>query len=524
MTIGINASFLRKQDTGIGQVTVNFVRKLIELNVEDISFVLYVEEESGLELPRNFEERVFLPRLYKRDDLVRKIMWEKKLLPREAKRDGCDVFLSLYQSATVFKKNKKGMDSRLHGNDSRGGSVRHIMLVHDTVWKIFPEYLNNWRKKKYYKSVEEGIAKADKILTVSENSKKDVVKYFGIDENKIDVHYVDCDEVFKNQDKKSNQSACNDARSIVGREPLEGMESADEDLGDADFSTSSLLNARDSGRNDKAGDDDIQGDDREDSASSDGKEDNYIFYVGGFDVRKNVDRLLEAYGMLWRKWEENKNDDLEGHKNPLGPPSKKGEDNLKNSLDASSVSVADKFAKGEENQPPPNPLLSKERGPNRFPDLVLAGKFHSHLVPLVTNLPDKIKEVSKKYKLPKEKIKQVGFVEEKDLPSWYGNAELFCYPTLYEGFGLPILEAQNCGCPVVTSNVSSILEVASVDNAILVNPESTEEIAGAMFNCLTSEGLRNRLISEGKKNAMRFSWDRFAKEVLIEALKEGSRV
>jgi len=502
MIIGINASFLRKLDTGIGQVTFNFVRNLMELNVEDVSFVLYVEEDSGLELPKNFEERVFLPRFYKRDDLMRKIIWEKKLLPKEVKRDGCDVFLSLYQSATVFKKNNKRTDSRFRGNDSNKFSMNHTMLVHDAVWKIFPEYLNNWRKKRYYKMVDEGIMNADKILTVSENSKRDIVEYLGVPKDKIDVYYVDCDEVFKVGNSESQGSR---------QEPL-NPQSGDEPL------------------NSQLGDDIRERGDKENDNRR--KDSNYIFYVGGFDVRKNVDRLLEAYGMLWRKWDESGDDlkceDVCNDKNATNGSVCKiapVEKNTTNELVCKTAPAEKKYLKLKN---PLSPLLkkadTKEDGKSNFPDLVLAGKFHSNLVPLVTDLPIKIKKISKKYGLPKERIKQIGFVEQKDLPGWYKNAELFCYPTLYEGFGLPVLEAQNCGCPVVTSNASSISEIASIDNAILVNPENIEEIAGAMYNCLTSDNLRNKLISEGRKNVARFSWDKFAKEVLMDALKEGSRV
>lgn len=488
MTIGINASFLRKKDTGIGQVTLNFIQKLIELSVEDISFILYVEEDSGLELPKNFEERVFLPSLYKRDDLVRKIIWEKRLLPKEARRDECDIFLSLYQSATVFKKGKKEMDSHRSlssvmtggGNDKGKGLIRHIMLVHDAVWKIFPEYLDNWRKKKYYKLVDEGIMKADKILTVSENSRKDIVKHLGITEGGIDVRYVDCDERFRNQNGEDGQNENNG--------PVCKTAPAEEDAN---------LDPRSAGGDDMyRGNENKKISDQVSTSSSDRRDDNYIFYVGGFDIRKNVDGLIEAYGMLWKKWED---DQRESSQSKI------------------------------ENQPLPNPLsassadkLPKQKEAKSFPSLVLAGSFHSHLVPLVTDLPNKIKEVCKKYDLPKEKIRRIGFVEQKDLPSWYKNAKLFCYPTLYEGFGLPVLEAQNCGCPVVTSNVSSIPEIVNIDNAILVNPESPEEIAGAMYNCLTSEGLRNKLVSEGKKNVIRFSWDKFTKDVLMDMLKMGS--
>ncbi len=144
-----------------------------------------------------------------------------------------------------------------------------------------------------------------------------------------------------------------------------------------------------------------------------------------------------------------------------------------------------------------------------FPDLVLAGKFHSHLVPLVSDIPNKINQVCQKYNLPKEKIKTVGFVKQKDLPYWYKNARLFCFPSLYEGFGLPVLEAMNSGCPVVAGNNSSIPEVCSEDSAMLINAEDANETAEAMHDLLADRELAREKIEAAQEETKRFSWDKF---------------
>jgi len=111
------------------------------------------------------------------------------------------------------------------------------------------------------------------------------------------------------------------------------------------------------------------------------------------------------------------------------------------------------------------------------------------------------------------KIKILGFVPEEDLVALYNLAEVYVYPSLYEGFGLPILEAQACGCPVITSNVSSMPEVAG-KGAVLVNPHSVNEIADAMEKVLKDKKLRDKLIKEGYKNVKRFSWEKCARETL----------
>ncbi len=220
-----------------------------------------------MDFPSNFTKKILRNHFYHRDDLIRKIIWEKFILPQASKRDGCEKFFSLYQSASIFRK------------------IPHLMLVHDVIWKIFPQYKNNWRKKFYYFLVNRAIQKADRILTVSEHSRKDIAKFFGISLEKIVRSYIDCDPIFKKEPDFQEK------KEILKRYSLRDKE--------------------------------------------------YIFYVGGFDIRKNIDRFLKAFGFYCQKQKE----------------------------------------KGKE------PL-----------ELVLAGNFNPFLVPLVTNLFQRKKEIEKKYK------------------------------------------------------------------------------------------------------------------------------
>ena len=110
-------------------------------------------------------------------------------------------------------------------------------------------------------------------------------------------------------------------------------------------------------------------------------------------------------------------------------------------------------------------------------------------------------------------IFKIGYVETEDMPVLYNLADLYLYPSLYEGFGLPILEAQACGCPVLTSNVTSCPEVAG-DGAHIVNPYSEKEIVEGMQKILQDKMYREKLIRKGYKNLERFSWERSAKELL----------
>jgi glycosyltransferase involved in cell wall biosynthesis len=107
------------------------------------------------------------------------------------------------------------------------------------------------------------------------------------------------------------------------------------------------------------------------------------------------------------------------------------------------------------------------------------------------------------------RVKFTGYVPDADLPVLYNAAELFVYPSLYEGFGLPPLEAMACGTPVVTANVTSLPEVVG-DAALAVDPTDELALADAIGRALTDEALRERLRTAGLAHAALFSWERTA--------------
>ncbi len=110
-----------------------------------------------------------------------------------------------------------------------------------------------------------------------------------------------------------------------------------------------------------------------------------------------------------------------------------------------------------------------------------------------------------------DRVKFTGFVSDEELNLLYSYADCFVFPSLYEGFGFTVLEAMNCGCPVVTSNVSSIPEVAG-DAALLVNPLDTEDIAQGILKVVNTVLLRAELIEKGYSRAKKFSWKSSALE------------
>lgn len=106
-----------------------------------------------------------------------------------------------------------------------------------------------------------------------------------------------------------------------------------------------------------------------------------------------------------------------------------------------------------------------------------------------------------------------GFADEADLPALYTGAVCFALPSLYEGFGIPVLEAMACGTPVVTSNLSSLPEVAG-DAALLIDPYNIEELTHALARLITEDALRQQLIERGFTRAAGFTWDRSAQHLL----------
>jgi glycosyltransferase involved in cell wall biosynthesis len=136
--------------------------------------------------------------------------------------------------------------------------------------------------------------------------------------------------------------------------------------------------------------------------------------------------------------------------------------------------------------------------------LVLVGKQDSLFQPVAA----RIRELA-----IREDVIQLGYVPGVDLPSFYNAAEVFVYPSLYEGFGLPVLEAMACGTPVITTQGSSLAEVAG-DACLLVDPLDESSIAHRLECILGDRGLRERLSQAALKRSSQFSFEKTAKQTL----------
>lgn len=178
----------------------------------------------------------------------------------------------------------------------------------------------------------------------------------------------------------------------------------------------------------------------------------YCFYVGRLQEKKNIPRLVEAFGQFLKRHQDRQN-----------------------------------------------------------VQLVLAGEPDFGF--------DRVKRFLEQYQLSKNVIFP-GYIERKSLMVLLQEAALFAFPSLYEGFGFPVLEAQAAGTPVLTSSAASLPEVGG-SGAYYVNPESTMEIADALHVLLTDDRVREELIRRGHQNLDRFSWTRCA-EKTVGVLKKAA--
>jgi glycosyltransferase involved in cell wall biosynthesis len=265
-------------------------------------------------------------------------------------------------------------------------SCRSVVTIHDCIHLMFPQYLPNPLALRYARASITGAARrATRVLTVSESSKRDILRFVDITPDKIDVIYNAYDERFSVAPREE------DIERVRERYQLQGP---------------------------------------------------FVLYVGNVKPHKNLDRLIDAFDLVRRR----------------------GLDELKLVLIGDDIS--------------------------RYASLRRA-VHHHHL---------------HKY------VRFLGYMPEETLAAMYRLASVFVFPSLYEGFGLPPLEAMASGTPVVTSNVSSLPEVAG-DAAVLVDPLDPGAIAEGIHRVLSDESLRRDLQTRGLARARQFSWDQSVRRV-----------
>jgi glycosyltransferase involved in cell wall biosynthesis len=263
-----------------------------------------------------------------------------------------------------------------------------LVVVHGLEYECVPEAYSFWERIYMRLSIKFSCRFAQKIIAVSENTKKDLINLYKVPSGKIEVIYEGYDADANFQFPISNfQSIFNDKISKP-----------------------------------------------------------FLLSIGRIETRKNIEGILDAYKIL-----------VEKYKIPHA--------------------------------------------------LVLAGTpdYGYEIIKLKIQNYLKIKNL-------KLKIIELGYVSEIQKRHLLSNAAVFLFPSFYEGFGLPILEAQSAGVPVVASIEASIPEVAG-EGALLIDPKNSEAIAEGIYKIISDENLRNEMIKKGRENVQRFSWDKCATQI-----------
>jgi glycosyltransferase involved in cell wall biosynthesis len=345
------------RDYGIGTYIRNLVRHMARLD-RSTEYVLIVQP-ADIEIAADLGENFRTVPDWSRNYSVR----EQFTVPLDLRREGIDLFHAPHYVLPPLTPCKA------------------VVTIHDCIHLRFPQYLPNRLAYVYARSsLWMATHRAARVLTVSETSKRDILRYFKVPENKIDVIYNAIDERL-----------------------LEAPTAAEVDLVRERYQ----LN------------------------------DPFILYAGNIKPHKNLERLIDAFYRM--------------RKGPLEH--------------TKLLIIGDEISK----------YASLRRTVHRL-------KLHKH-------------------------VRFFGFVSDKTLASLYRLASVFVFPSLYEGFGLPPLEAMAAGTPVITSNVSSLPEVVG-DAAILIDPYEPDDIADAMSRVLTNEPLRQELRDKGLNRVKEFSWDR----------------
>lgn len=367
MRIGINSLFLIPGQVG---GTETYLRGLIEgltkidNQNEYILFTNRENHESFQLTASNFSKH--LCDFNARFKLYR-VFWEQVFFPRMIRNKKIDIL----HSPGYVSPMKVG--------------CKTVVTIPDMQYRYYPQNFNNSRLWYWQYFIPRSANQANRIITLSNHSKTDIINLLQVPQEKISVTY--CSSKYQGNNRISEELA-----------------------------TQTL--------------------------SKYGIRDNFILSVGSLLPHKNLDRLIEAYSQL------------------------------KDQIDEQLVLVGLKID-----------------GYNA--------------------LRAKIKQLN----VDKNRILVLGYIPDTDLIALYQQARLFVFPSLFEGFGIPVLESMTFGCPVVASNRTAIPEVIG-DAGCLFNPESTTEIAESIMRVVSDEHLRTELIQKGNTRVNRFSWARMAAETI----------
>lgn len=364
MKIAIDARSINwAKGTGIGTYTYNIIKELENINSSN-EYLLFWAQNNYSNLSNQTFNTVMTSNKHSR-------FFDNIYIPKYLEKNNIDLY--------HVPQNGIGL------NDSI--SCKKVVTIHDLIPYIMPETVGSGYLKKFLETMPEIIDLCQGIITVSEYSKNDILKFFpSFPKEKIFVTPLATNENYHPLDRYKCK------RYIQGK---------------FDFNT------------------------------------DYVLYIGGFSPRKNVKHLLYSF---------------------------------KKCL----------------------PSLNKPL------KLVVVGALRDE--------GESIRKYSSALHLDNNVI-FTGYVDDSMLPILYNGCEAFIYPSLYEGFGLPPLEAMSCGAPVITSNTTSIPEVVS-DCGVLINPHSKDSLSKAIVRVINNPELRLKLSLLGLKHSESFSWNNTVLETI----------
>ncbi len=377
MRIGVNALFLQRPATGMGQHLYHLLKGLAEHDDENRYVLLsprFRRSSVGRFPPLSdrFQNIEVVSALRRFGERFESLWWEQVGIVRTCLRERVELLHCPYFSAPLILPAKT------------------VVTVHDLIPIAMPEYRVRARSRAYTSLVSFTVRRVDAIITVSEYSKRDIVRFLGIPEERIHVIGNAVDPSYRPITDTRLLSKVRERYGIGER---------------------------------------------------------YILYFGGFDVRKNVDRILQAYASL--------------------PESTR-----------------------------------------KAYQLVIAGRLHMLGSPLYPDPRPRVRELGLD-----DQVVVTGQIREQDKAPLYSGATVYLFPSLYEGFGIPVLEAMACGAAVITSKITALPEVAG-DAARLVDPYKVEDIATAIAELLEDASLRDELRERALARAREFSWSRVAQQTL----------
>jgi glycosyltransferase involved in cell wall biosynthesis len=364
MKIGLDArGAIWYRGTGIGTYTYQLIKSLYSIDKRNEYRFFWPGDEYQNLNPYNDE-------VFQSIELNKDRFWEEVHIPTRVAQENIDLY-HVPQNGIGLPKAKRCLQ---------------VATVHDIIPYIYPETSGSVYLKIFQNEMPRIMEQCDRIITVSEFSKRDIQRYFNLPDEKIAIIYEAAEDIFHPIEKNTAKNFVNQQYGINCR---------------------------------------------------------YILYIGGLSHRKNITTLILAF------WNIRK-DIPEDYK------------------------------------------------------LVIVGKQNRSYKNLI-NVIETLKIGNR--------IIFTDFVPVPHLPYLYNAADLFVYPSLYEGFGLPPLEAMACGTPVIASNVTSIPEVTG-DAAVLINPRDDHSLAASIERVLRKPDQLIQMSKEGLEQAKKFSWEKCAQKTL----------